>query len=423
MPHTLFLSWQSDTPARIGSEFIEEALGLAVATLGEDAEIKRAIRDEGLMVDRDTQGVPGVPPIVDTIFDKIDSATIFVPDLTFVGKRIDRRPTPDPNVLVEYGWALKSLPYTRIIPVMNVAFGEPTPETMPFDMRHLRHPKCTYSLPTRASERRRREELARLAASLTAEIGAVLRSERLRTTDQRMPFPAAEPKDGQARFRARGEPLGRQPRGFPIALADGPTMWLGVMPQFAPAEQWGVTELARRGSSSQHPLLPLGIEAFGNAEFEHVLAEDGFGIYAYPPQPPSRVSFVFRTGEVWGIDAYHLRDPKVIPFIEPHFVKAFKRYAGFLSAELHVAAPYEWIAGVEGVEEWAIEIPRCVPNQLIIQAVRGRCLSDTVVKKGTHGEGADPRKSLRPFFVELYDRCTIQRPDWMDDFAWPQSRY
>jgi hypothetical protein len=162
MPNTLFLSWQSDTPARIGSEFIEEALGLAVATLGEDAEIKRAIRDEGLMVDRDTQGVPGVPPIVDTIFDKIDSATIFVPDLTFVGKRIDRRPTPNPNVLVEYGWALKSLRYTRIIPVMNVAFGEPTPETMPFDMRHLRHPKCKYSLPTRASERRRREELARL---------------------------------------------------------------------------------------------------------------------------------------------------------------------------------------------------------------------------------------------------------------------
>jgi hypothetical protein len=75
MPHTLFLSWQSDTPARIGSEFIEEALGLAVATLGEDAEIKRAIRDEGLMVDRDTQGVPGVPPIVDTIFDKIDSVS------------------------------------------------------------------------------------------------------------------------------------------------------------------------------------------------------------------------------------------------------------------------------------------------------------------------------------------------------------
>jgi hypothetical protein len=79
-------------------------------------------------VDRDTQGVPGVPPIVDTIFDKIDGATIFVPDLTFVAKRIDGRPTPNHNVLVEYGWALKALRYARIVPVMNLAFGQPTKE-------------------------------------------------------------------------------------------------------------------------------------------------------------------------------------------------------------------------------------------------------------------------------------------------------
>jgi hypothetical protein len=151
MAHTLFFSWQSDTPADIGLEFIEAALGLAIKALAEDAVIKRAIRDEGMMVDRDTQGVSGVPPIVDTIFDKIDSATIFVPDLTFVGKRMDRRPTPNPNVLLEYGWALKALRYPRIVPVMNVAFGEPTGVTMPFDMRHLRHPKCTYCLPKGAS--------------------------------------------------------------------------------------------------------------------------------------------------------------------------------------------------------------------------------------------------------------------------------
>src|SRR4029077_7795982 len=99
MPHTLFFSWQSDAPPEVGSDLIEEALGLAVSALAEDAEIEKAIRDEGLIVDRDTQGVPGVPPIVDTIFNKIDAATIFVPDLTFVGKRIYGRPTPNPNVL------------------------------------------------------------------------------------------------------------------------------------------------------------------------------------------------------------------------------------------------------------------------------------------------------------------------------------
>ena len=196
MPHTLFFSWQSDTPARIGLDLVEEALGLAVLRLAEDAKIEKAIRDEGLMVDRDTQGVPGVPPIVDTIFDKIDAATIFVPDLTFVGKRIDDRPTPNPNVLVEYGWALKALRYARIVPVMNLAFGEPTTATMPFDMRHLRHPKCTYNLPEGASDEQRRSELAQLVGSLAAEIGEVLRKEGLRTKVERAPFPAAESKDG-----------------------------------------------------------------------------------------------------------------------------------------------------------------------------------------------------------------------------------
>jgi hypothetical protein len=151
-----------------------------------------------------------------------------------------------------------------------------------------------------------------------------------------------------------------------------------------------------------------------------VFAEDGFGIYVYlSAGPPLCLSFVFRTGEVWGIDTYHLRFPKVIPIIEPHFVRAFERYAGLLSAELHIVPPYQWIAGIEGVKGWAIELPRNVPAQYIRQAARGSCLSETVSKSGVHELGTDPRKTLRPFFVELYDRCRVQRPDWMDDWLWP----
>jgi hypothetical protein len=144
---------------------------------------------------------------------------------------------------VEYGWALKALTWSRIVPVMNLAFGQPPPEAMPFDMRHLRHPRCTYNLPQGASGTERSTELARLAASLTAEIGEVLRREGHRSNEQRPPFPAFQPKDGEARFRERGEPLGRSSRGFSITPADGPAMWLRVMPQFGPAGQWPITEL------------------------------------------------------------------------------------------------------------------------------------------------------------------------------------
>jgi hypothetical protein len=429
MPRTLFFSWQSDTSARIGLEFIEEALGLAIAALAEDAAIEKAIRDEGLIVDRDTQGVPGVPPIVDTIFSKIDQAAIFVPDLTFVGKRIDGLPTPNPNVLVEYGWALKSLGFARIIPIMNVAFGEPTPETMPFDMRHLRYPHCTYDLPEGASEERRRSDLARLAQSLVAEIGAVLRTEDLRTKDEKAPFPAAEPKDGQARFRAGGE-LGKA-NGLPIAFAAGPSMWLRVMPAFDPGKRWFGTELKELATASGRILFPLGSEALGNVDFGQVIAPDGFGIYevsvpAGPSQSTQFVVYIFDTGEIWSIDAYHLVGNNVIPIMERYFIHAFQSYLTFLRERLGILPPYQWIAGIEGVNGRPIEVPSEVPlpvlGRLHIVGSRGSCMTDPVVEKGSYGEGADPQASLRPFFVKLYAMCSVKRPAWMDDFRWPPMR-
>lgn len=39
-----------------------------------------------LEIDQDTQGVPGSPPIAETILAKIDVADIFVADLTFANE-------------------------------------------------------------------------------------------------------------------------------------------------------------------------------------------------------------------------------------------------------------------------------------------------------------------------------------------------
>jgi hypothetical protein len=139
MPNTIFFSWQADTNTRSGRNFIQKALERAASRISDDTEVEDAVREE-LTVDRDTIGVAGSPPIVETIFRKIDQAALFVPDLTFTGKRLDGRPTPNPNVLIEYGWALKSLSHSRIVPVMNTAYGEPVADAMPFNMRHLRNP-------------------------------------------------------------------------------------------------------------------------------------------------------------------------------------------------------------------------------------------------------------------------------------------
>ena len=166
MALTVFFSWQVDRDG-VDRAFIERALKDALKRIEADAAVEPAVRQEGIEVDRDTKGVAGTPPIVDTIFAKIDRAAIFVPDLTFVAKREDGRPSPNPNVLIEYGWALKSMGHSRMMPVMNIAHGKPTAEAMPFDMRHLRNP-IQFDLPPGADADRKKLERDKLSKELEA---------------------------------------------------------------------------------------------------------------------------------------------------------------------------------------------------------------------------------------------------------------
>jgi hypothetical protein len=131
MEVTIFYSWQSDLPGSTNRSFIEKALKQAI----------QAIKSENiltleLVMDRDTAGVPGSPPIADTIFAKIEQAGVFVCDVTTINDGFPTRPTPNPNVLVELGFALKVLGSSRIIMVANLAYG--SIENLPFDLRGRR---------------------------------------------------------------------------------------------------------------------------------------------------------------------------------------------------------------------------------------------------------------------------------------------
>ena len=209
----------------------------AARELAQDLDIEPALRT--LEVDRDTKGVSGSPPIVDTIFRKIDEAAIFVGDMTFVGKRADGRPTPNPNVLIEYGWALKSLSHGRVVTVVNVSHGMPTAENMPFNMRHLRHP-IQYECPVGADEAARGKARIQIAKALKVHPREVLASNDFRRSlpkpPEPLPFETKPELDGPGRFRAPGEPLGianvTRFTGSPleVRLWNEPAMWLRVMP-------------------------------------------------------------------------------------------------------------------------------------------------------------------------------------------------
>ena len=174
MGSTIFFSWQSDRLPLTGRNFIERALKEALKRINADATVENAPRGE-LLVDRDTLNTPGSPPIFETILEKIEAAIIFVPDLTFVGTRDGGVPIPNPNVLIEYGYALNQHGHERIIGIMNSAYGEPKPENMPFNLGHIKFP-IRYTLYEDASDEDRKSARAVLSKQLESAIRLVLDS-------------------------------------------------------------------------------------------------------------------------------------------------------------------------------------------------------------------------------------------------------
>lgn len=127
----IFYSWQSDHSNLTNRTFIQDALEKATKLLRNDDSL-----EVNPVVDRDTKDEPGSPDIVHSIFDKIEKSAVFVCDVTIINDETDKRPTPNPNVLIELGYALKALAQTRVLLVMNTSYGEI--KKLPFDLDHRR---------------------------------------------------------------------------------------------------------------------------------------------------------------------------------------------------------------------------------------------------------------------------------------------
>ena len=133
----IFYSWQSDTNRKVNKSFIFAALKEAAKNLKTEGvyeiEIDQATRDE-----------PGTPDIPNTILKKIDECTIFIADITLINEKSAERRTPNPNVLIELGYAIKKLGFEKIITIFNSEFGRP--EELPFDINHRRPMLYKYNI-------------------------------------------------------------------------------------------------------------------------------------------------------------------------------------------------------------------------------------------------------------------------------------
>ncbi len=159
----IFYSWQSDLPRSRNQDFIQECLEEAVAQVSGQPGI-----DLVPSLDRDTQGEPGSPAIADTILGKINACDMFVGDVSIINTDENpKRPTPNPNVLLELGWAAQRLGWERITSVFNLAYGEI--EMLPFDLKQRR--VVSYSLKPEENKKAANKNLVeRFALQMRAVI-------------------------------------------------------------------------------------------------------------------------------------------------------------------------------------------------------------------------------------------------------------
>lgn len=132
-PITIFYSWQSDLPNNKTRGFIQSCIDAAIRFL------KNTVCVEAK---RDTKGVLGTPDIVQTIFSRIDECDLFIADVSTVGMYVPETDSerikliPNPNVMLELGYAAKSLTWDNVICLRNTDFG--AKGELPFDLEHRR---------------------------------------------------------------------------------------------------------------------------------------------------------------------------------------------------------------------------------------------------------------------------------------------
>jgi hypothetical protein len=128
----VFYSWQSDLEPKVTRSFIKTSLEKAQTALRKknyDFELQESAR-----------GVPGSPDIATVILERIKGADAAVFDVSIITPPDAARPAPNPNVLIELGYAAGVIGWGRVLMVFNEAFGgklaQPAvpKEAFPFDL-------------------------------------------------------------------------------------------------------------------------------------------------------------------------------------------------------------------------------------------------------------------------------------------------
>ncbi|WP_128089424.1 hypothetical protein [Bradyrhizobium viridifuturi] len=353
----IFWAWQFDLPGKISRHFIRGALEEAIAQINAINGIEEPDEEfqAGLQLDYGRKSLKGSPDLAIEILKKIDAATVFVGDVTPVGRGAphvtdenvssDGKALMNPNVAIELGYALKSKTTENVLMVMNGYYGKRA--DMPFDLGHKGGP-IFYTLAPDATKDQIASERKKLVARLTEALQAYSPSPVL------TPFAELPPKIGKGLFFASGEVLGANKNDRDHAAYTMPfrsVMWLRVIPTkplpMPLSLQTLLTNVGRFGPFG----MPAGLEP---------IRQNAYGVAFFTPAGSTaridNLSQYTRDGEIWGVNADILRqgergDSKLIFSLpmENLFVTQLDLYLQFMGQVSNVEPPVEVEAGIEGI--------------------------------------------------------------------------
>lgn len=298
MSRTVFWSWQSDTPKRETRDIIHSALEAALKDLSSD--LVEAMRAE---IDQGTKGVEGMELIAEEILRKIDEAFAFVADITaitVIGEGPTAKWLPNPNVMLELGYARRSLTRRRVIAVFNTAFGPPRHEELPFDLRHLSG-SIAYSLPKGAPRQelgKQREYLRkRFAMQLKAMIGSQTVEQEAPQWHERLP---SDPSVWEEAYNPL--PVSSHAGRQDVIVASGPRLYARLLPAHQASGQVI--------SGGLFPNSPDHLKPIGDRDLRGLSGGQTANGYAiYQPVGDDRVTKTIArwyedNGEIWAVSTH-----------------------------------------------------------------------------------------------------------------------
>ena len=364
---------------------------------------------------RAEEGVVGVPENVDlanTIFARIDACAVFVPDISIITPKKAKRPSSNPNVLIEYGRATKSCGDSRIVPVFNTAFGDWETDR-PFDMKHKIAP-TTYHLAAKHDSDEKKHARDKLVKDLTAALKAIhdagLFQDQTAVSDN--DFIAVPPTAGSAIYFDASRPIfsyHEDRQRVHIHMRPGPKMYLRLQP---------TTKLDALSPEDGISLVNQGLEpmrrASGMLGFDR--RRNKWGAVAFHrPEPDGTclcLTQLHGNSEIWGIEAYSLvhdhQAEGYRPYIpnvalEQTFTYTLTNYLKFLRDVIKAVPPLRMECGLTDVEGYGITGSH---NQ-----VKGEVVDQNIIWETTIEDyETEPTTYLSRFFDTVWSKCGLSRP-------------